>query len=141
MSVVLCHGTFDLLHYGHHCLFSAARRYGSRLVVTVTADRFVRKGKGRPVFNEHERAQMIRDLRAVDHVEIIREKSGVKAIETFKPRYYVKGADYLSHDKHGHLAAERKAVEKIGGELLFIQTPQWSSTELLSRLRRLEARA
>ena len=134
MTVVLCHGTFDVLHYGHHCLFKAARRYGTKVVVTVTGDKYVNKGNGRPIFNEYERAEMIRDLRSVDHVEIIRERSGVKAIQIYKPRYYVKGVDYLSHDKHGNLERERQALEAVGGELIFIETPQWSSTDLITRI-------
>lgn len=134
MTVVLLHGTFDLLHYGHHCLFKYARRYGSRVVVTVTADEFVNKGAGRPVFNEYERAEMIRDLRSVDHVEIVRAKTGVPAIEKFRPAFYAKGADYRRVDKHGALGLEQHAVEALGGKLVFIETPQWSSTELITRI-------
>src|SRR6204780_1424512 len=49
--VVQCHGTFDLLHLGHVRHLEAARKLGDVLIVTVTADRFVNKGPGRPVFN------------------------------------------------------------------------------------------
>lgn len=134
MTVVLVHGTFDLLHYGHHCLFKLARRYGSKVVVTVTADEFVNKGPGRPIFNEYERAEMIRDLRAVDHVEIIRDRTGIPAIEKFKPAYYAKGADYRISDRHGNLGREREALEKLGGVIVYIETPQWSSTDLVQRI-------
>src|ERR1700726_4271037 len=63
--VVQAHGTFDLLHLGHVRHLEAARRLGDILVVTVTPDRFVNKGPGRPVFNAELRAEM---LGALEHV-------------------------------------------------------------------------
>ena len=36
--VVLCHGTFDLMHTGHIRYLQRARREGDVLLVTVTAD-------------------------------------------------------------------------------------------------------
>jgi len=66
MSVVQAHGSFDLLHLGHVRHLEAARRLGDVLVVTVTADRFVNKGPGRPVFNEALRAEMLAALEYVD---------------------------------------------------------------------------
>ena len=55
-KVVLCRGCFDLLHIGHIRHLQAARRMGDVLVVTVTPDRPVNKGPGRPAFPEHLRA-------------------------------------------------------------------------------------
>ena len=134
MTVVLLHGTFDLLHYGHLCLFKGARRYGSKLVVTVTADAYVKKGPGRPIYTEYERAEMIRALRCVDHVEIVRDRTGIPAIEKWKPAFYAKGADYRVADKHGNLGIEQQAVESVGGKLVYIETPQWSSSNLIERI-------
>ena len=53
--VVLCHGVFDVMHPGHVLHFRGARSFGDYLVVTITPDRYVRKGPGRPVFNERLR--------------------------------------------------------------------------------------
>ena len=50
--IVQCHGVFDLLHPGHIRHFREAKAQGDCLVVTVTPDRFVNKGPGRPVFTE-----------------------------------------------------------------------------------------
>ena len=60
--VVLCHGVFDLLHPGHIRHLEAARRHGDLLVVTITPDRFVNKGPGRPVFNQRLRAESVAAL-------------------------------------------------------------------------------
>src|SRR5580658_5352043 len=70
MTVVQAHGTFDLLHLGHVRHLEAARRFGDVLIVTVTADRFVNKGPGRPVFSEGLRAEMLAALEYVDWVAI-----------------------------------------------------------------------
>src|ERR1700761_1767165 len=52
MAIVQAHGPFDLLHLGHARHLEAAKALGDVLVVTVTADRYVNKGPGRPVFTE-----------------------------------------------------------------------------------------
>ena len=50
-KIVLCHGVFDLLHVGHISYFKSAKKLGSILVVSVTHDKFVNKGPGRPAFS------------------------------------------------------------------------------------------
>ena len=45
-KVVLCHGVFDLLHIGHIKHLEKAKKLGDKLVVTITADKFVSKGPG-----------------------------------------------------------------------------------------------
>src|SRR5438309_12087376 len=91
--VVLCHGVFDLLHPGHIRHFEAARREGDLLVVTVTPDRFVNKGPGRPVFNQRLRAESVAALVPVDHVAITDSPTAVEAIHALRPDVYVKGSD------------------------------------------------
>ena len=54
-KVVLCHGVFDLLHYGHISHFEQAKKFGDILVVSVTPDNYVNKGPSRPAFNENIR--------------------------------------------------------------------------------------
>lgn len=135
MTTVLSHGTFDYLHYGHLLHFQEARNLGDKLIVTITADEFVNKGPGRPIFSEDERLEMIRALRCVDHAEICREKTGLAMIRRFKPDIYAKGGDYRTQDKHGSLEVEREEVEKYGGVLVLTDHGGWSSTKLIERLR------
>ena len=52
-KIVLCHGVFDLLHIGHIKHFKEAKKNGEFLVVSITADKFVNKGSGRPIFNQN----------------------------------------------------------------------------------------
>ena len=69
-KVVLCHGTFDLMHAGHIRHMQRAKEEGDVLLVTVTADAYVNKGPGRPVFNEQLRAEYIAALACVGYVAI-----------------------------------------------------------------------
>src|SRR3984885_14742116 len=89
-TVVQAHGTFDLLHIGHVRHLEAARKLGDVLVVTLTANQFVNKGPGRPVFGEALRAEMLASLQYVDWVAINPEPDAVNAIAAIRPDIYVK---------------------------------------------------
>lgn len=138
MKVALCHGTFDVLHLGHVKMFAEARSLvgpEGRVIVTLTADRFVAKGPGRPIFNSSERKEMIEAVRYVDLADVIEEKTGLAAIQKYRPRFYVKGKDYLTADKHGALEMEREAVERVGGVLYLAEHAGYSSTAIIERIR------
>ena len=60
--LVHCHGVFDLIHPGHIRHLETAKRLGDLLIVTVTPDRFVNKGPGRPIFPEALRAENLAAL-------------------------------------------------------------------------------
>ncbi|HLH87353.1 MAG TPA: PfkB family carbohydrate kinase [Xanthobacteraceae bacterium] len=133
--IVQAHGTFDLLHVGHVRHMQAARELGDVLVVTVTADRFVNKGPGRPAFTENLRAEMLASLQYVDLVAINPEPDAVGAITAIRPDVYVKGQDYekVEEDITGKIVAEREAVEAHGGRIHFTHEVMFSSTELINR--------
>ena len=42
---------FDLIR-GHLNYFEASKSFGDVLIVTITPDKFIKKGPGRPVFDE-----------------------------------------------------------------------------------------
>jgi len=64
-KIVQCHGTFDLVHPGHIHHLEEARELGDVMVVTVTAEKFVNKGPGRPFFNDQLRARSLAALSCV----------------------------------------------------------------------------
>jgi rfaE bifunctional protein nucleotidyltransferase chain/domain len=133
--IVQAHGTFDLLHLGHVRHLEAARKLGDMLIVTVTADRFVNKGPGRPVFNAELRAEMLATLEYVDWVAINDSADAVSAIERIRPSIYIKGQDYQNPqgDITGKITLERDAVEAHGGKIHFTDEVTFSSTELINR--------
>jgi rfaE bifunctional protein nucleotidyltransferase chain/domain len=134
-KIVQCHGVFDVMHPGHILHFKAAREFGDLLVVTVTPDRFVNKGPGRPVFNEMLRMETLAALQYVDFVGLNEWPTAVEAILRIKPQVYSKGKDYSdpSTDLTRKIYDEEAAVKKIGGEIRFTTTELYSSSTLANR--------
>jgi rfaE bifunctional protein kinase chain/domain len=132
--VAQCHGVFDLLHVGHLRHFARAREHADILVVTVTPDRFVNKGPGRPVFNEGLRGEALAALACVDYVAINRWSTATEAIRLLRPDLYVKGAEYKEADDDltGKITEERETVESVGGRILFTDDLVFSSSALLN---------
>lgn len=135
MKTVLCHGCFDVLHAGHLAYFKAAKKFGDHLIVSVTTDRFVNKGPGRPYFSHGQRAEMVKALGIVDDVIISDSATAVQVIEQVKPNYYVKGPDYkdLTKDVTGEIYNEKAAVEKYGGNLVFTDEETFSSSTIINK--------
>ena len=96
MRIVLADGCFDRFHDGHLQHLREARAMGDILVVALTVDGAVNKGEGRPVNTWIRRADLLRELRCVDHV--MRSASAMQAIRTLRPTYFVKGIDYAGND-------------------------------------------
>jgi rfaE bifunctional protein nucleotidyltransferase chain/domain len=134
-TVVLCHGVFDLLHMGHVRHLESARREGTKLVVTLTADRYVNKGPNRPVFPEQLRAEMVAAIEYVDWVAINDAPSAETVLNAVQPSIYVKGSDYRNseEDVTGKITAERNAVESHGGKIVFTDDITFSSSALINR--------
>jgi rfaE bifunctional protein nucleotidyltransferase chain/domain len=134
-TVVMAHGVFDLLHMGHVRHIEEARSFGDMLVVSVTPDRFVNKGPGRPVFGELMRAEMLAALGSVDYVIINEGPTAEPAIDGIRPSVYVKGPDYVDagSDVTGKITDERVAVERHGGRIQFTDDVTFSSSALINR--------
>jgi len=132
--VVLCHGTFDLMHVGHVRYLQRARQEGDVLLVTVTADEFVNKGPGRPVFNEQLRAESLASLACVDYVAVNPALTAVDALHAIRPSVYVKGSEYRSHaeDVTGNIVREVEVVEAHGGRVFYTDEITFSSSSLLN---------
>lgn len=131
--IVQCHGVFDLLHIGHIRHFEQARRLGDLLVVTVTPDRFVNKGAGRPAFPQQIRCEVIASLDCVDYVAVNAWPTGAETIKLLRPHVFAKGSEFQSgKDTTGHIAVEEEAIRMIGGELAFTQDITYSSSALIN---------
>jgi len=133
-KVVLCHGVFDLLHYGHIEHLQDAKTQGDILVVSVTASKYVNKGPGRPYFSDKQRMAFLASLEIVDYV-ILSEAVTVHAIvEAVQPDVYAKGQEYATaeNDVTGNIGPEQEVVERYGGRIYFTQGAVYSSTKLLN---------
>ena len=133
-GVVLCHGVFDLLHIGHIRHLEEAKKLGGRLVVTVTPDKYVNKGPGRPVFNESLRAEAVAALDCVDFVAINEWPTAVETIKLLRPMFYVKGSEFSNKDDYiDGIVPERKAITSVGGQLVLTDEITFSSSNIINQ--------
>ena len=134
-TIGLCHGTFDLMHIGHIKHFSEAKSKCDVLLVTLTPDKFVSKGPGRPLFNESLRAEAIAALECVDFVALNRWPTAIELISIIRPTVYVKGKDYvdLEDDLSGNISLEKEVVETHGGQIHFTSTEKFSSSSIITK--------
>jgi len=132
-KVVQCHGVFELVHPGHLYHFEAAKREGDILIVSVTADEFVNKGPGRPIFPAPVRAKALANIQIIDYVTINHDFSVVELLKKIKPNIYFKGQEYQPalRDKSRKLPKEAEAIRSVGGEIKFSYEPTFSSTNFL----------
>lgn len=133
-KVVLCHGVFDLVHPGHIIHFEQAKEMGDVLVVSVTSERFVRKGPGRPYFNDNLRMKFLESISVIDYVMLSENDTVDDIVEVVEPDIYVKGEEYkkTKNDITGKIAEEQELVEKHGGQLRFTSGQVFSSTRLIN---------
>lgn len=133
-KIVLCHGAFDLLHAGHIKYLQKAKQMGDILFVTLTADEFINKGPGRPVFGEIIRAENLAALACVDYVAINYDFSAVSMLKKVKPNLYVKGSEYqkAEEDITGNIQKEIDAVRQCGGDIFYTDEITFSSSSLLN---------
>ncbi len=133
-TIAFANGCFDLLHVGHVRYLQAASAEADRLVVAINDDRSVcgLKGPGRPILNEHDRAELVAALRGVDYVVIFPEPTVTPLLLALKPDVHCKGTDYTVDT-----VPERDAVRGYGGRIAIVGDPKDHSTrDLLARISR-----
>lgn len=133
-TIAHCHGCFDLLHPGHIKHFEAAKKLADILVVTVTPDRYVNKGPGRPVFNEQIRLESLAAIESIDYVALNNWPTAIETIKIVQPDYYVKGQDYKNreNDLTKNIFLEEDALKAIGGKIHFTEEITFSSSNLIN---------
>jgi rfaE bifunctional protein nucleotidyltransferase chain/domain len=134
-KLVATNGCFDLLHVGHVRYLQAARALGDVLAVGVNGDQSARelKGPGRPLNNEHDRAEVLAALEDVDLVVIFPELRATRFIEAAAPAVYAKGGDYTLETLN---TEEREALQKVGADIRIVPFEKgFSTTRLLEQLR------
>jgi D-beta-D-heptose 7-phosphate kinase/D-beta-D-heptose 1-phosphate adenosyltransferase len=135
--VVFTNGCFDLLHPGHIRYLAQARALGDTLIVAINSDRSVRelKGKGRPILNERERAEVLSALESVNFVVVFDEETPRELIAAVVPDVLVKGGDWTIDKIVG-----REEVEANGGQVISLPYVEGQSTSgIIERILRLES--
>ena len=112
-----------------------AKQLGDKLVVSITSDKFVNKGPGKPVFNEILRSEAIQSLECVDYVLVNDSPTAINPIKNIKPNIYCKGKDYKisKDDITGEIINETKVLKKFKGKIIFTEEVTFSSSRLLNK--------
>jgi cytidyltransferase-like protein len=133
-KVIMCHGVFDIVHPGHirHLIFAKSK--ADILVVSITADRHIKKGTYRPHVPENLRAINLSLFEIVDYVLIDQNPTPIKNLKLIRPDYYAKGYEYSKIINSSATKEEIETLKKIGSRIIF--TPGdvvYSSSKLLNQ--------
>lgn len=131
-KVGLCHGVFDIVHLGHIKHFEQAKKNVDILLVSVTADKFVKKGFSQPYNNENKRVLFLSSINFIDYVFLNDFPTADSVIKLLKPNFYFKGKDYLQGDFTKNLEKEKKILRKQNGVIKFTTSKIMSSTKIIN---------
>lgn len=122
-------GTYDMFHIGHLNLINHAKEYCDYLIVGVNADALVKEYKHKtPVIREEERAEIVRNIKAVDECVITTTLDKLTALDL-----YHFNAIFIGDDWKGNARWEqtRSDLAERGVDLVFLpHTAGVSSTGL-----------
>jgi rfaE bifunctional protein kinase chain/domain len=116
--VVMCHGVFDVSHFGHVVHLVHAKGDLSILVVSLTADRHITKGPHQPHEPQDVRALHLAVLDPVDYVIVDPNPTPIENIRLIEPDVFAKGFEYGS-DLSAATTEEAQAVSSYGGDIIF----------------------
>ena len=132
-KVVMCHGTFDIVHPGHIRQLIYAKSKGDILVVSITIDKYVTKRPISPYIPQELRALNIAAFEIVDYVIIDKNPSPINNIKLIKPDLFVKGFEYSSNKPSKYENDELDVIKSYGGKLIFSPGDiVYSSSDLLT---------
>jgi glycerol-3-phosphate cytidylyltransferase len=123
----LVDGCFDPLHRGHIEYFQLARSLGLPLLCNLASDAYILARKGRPpLLPQRDRLQVVDAIRHIDFT-CLAEHSTAWSLRHFRPRCYVKGADWRDRLP----AEEVRICGELGIEIVYVDCPRDSSTRIL----------
>ncbi|HEY6085843.1 MAG TPA: adenylyltransferase/cytidyltransferase family protein, partial [Nitrospira sp.] len=118
-KVIMCHGTFDVVHPGHVRHLIYAKTKGDILVVSVTADQHIMKANMRPYVPEDLRAVNLAAFEMVDYVIIDQNPTPLANLRRIQPDYFAKGYEYFNGGVHPKTKEEIDVLQNYGGEIIF----------------------
>lgn len=118
-SVIMCHGTFDLVHPGHIRHLMYAKSKGDLLVASLTSDAHINKAAFRPFVPQDLRAMNLAALECVDFVIIDPNATPIENLKFIQPDFFAKGYEYSAEGIHPRTREEMAAIESYGGQMLF----------------------
>lgn len=118
-----------MFHIGHLAIINRAAEMCDRLIVGVNSDKLVQEYKNKtPVICEADRAEIIRNLKAVDRCEIVDTLDKLFLYGIYKFEAVFIGDDWKGNDRWEQT---EKDLAKVGVKVIYLpHTPQISSTLL-----------
>lgn len=118
-KVIMCHGTFDLVHPGHIRHLMYAKDHADLLVASLTSDAHINKANFRPFVPQALRAMNLAALECVDYVIIDDNATPIENLKFIQPDFFAKGYEYSSEGIPPKTREEIAAIESYGGQILF----------------------
>ena len=127
--IVLCNGTFDILHPGHIELFKVGKSLGDKLIVATDTDEKIRQDNGasKPVNNLCDRISMLQAIKYIDDVLYFGNRKELEGlIELYSPDILLLGDDWKGGDVVGIQYAK---------EVRFLPRLNYSTTDIIKKIR------
>ena len=118
-KVIMCHGTFDLVHPGHLRHLMYAKSKADILVASLTGDAHILKAHHRPFVPQQLRAMNLAAFEVVDYVIIDENPTPLENLRYIQPDYFAKGYEYQAGGIHPRTREEMEVIEGYGGEVIF----------------------
>ena len=94
-TAIYCHGVFDVVHPGHIRHLTYAKSKADILIVSITADKHIKKGIYRPHIPQDIRALNLAAFEMVDYVIIDKNEKPLKNLNKIRPNRH----KYISEAK------------------------------------------
>ena len=116
-DVVLCYGTFNVLHPGHFRYLEHAKDLCENLLVAVRSDKIL-ETRNSEFFSENERTLAVSNLNYVSKVVIVNKKTLKDLINKLKPSFFIIGSEFKDI-RRNEIIDEIEIIEKYGGSIVF----------------------
>ncbi len=127
-KTVAVSGGFDPVHIGHIRLFQKAKKLGSKLIVILNNDNWLKKKKGFVFMPQEERKEIIETLKCVDEVILTahgknpKDMSVCGELKEIRPDIFANGGDRNEKDAanpQSPLFKDINACKELGIEIIF----------------------
>lgn len=122
-------GTFDMFHIGHLNLLRQAKEQCEKLIVGVNSDTLVQEYKSKtPVVNEHDRMEIVKELRCVDDVQLC---DTLKKTTMWQKLHF--DAIFIGNDWKGNARWQQteRDLAPLGADVVYLKHTEGISSSLL----------
>ena len=122
-------GVYDMFHIGHLNLLNHAKEQCDYLIVGVNSDSLVKEYKNKmPVISEEERAEIVRNIKAVDEVVIAHTLDKEEVLKLYRFDAIFIGDDWKGNHRWEQT---RIALARHGVDLIFLPHTDGVSSTML----------